>query len=100
MIEETELMMKLECCLENIELWMGQNRLKLNPNKTVFIWFGSRAQVLKCFISEINVCGSKAEGSLVVLYLDAWLDQSLDFKHHSMIKCRTSSWNLKMIRLI
>ena len=72
--EETDLMMKLKPCLENIELWMRQNRLKLNPNKTEFILFGSKAQLLKFFTNEINACGLKVECSLVVQYLDVSLD--------------------------
>ena len=99
MKEETELMMKLESSLENIQLWMRHNTLNLNPNKTEFILFGSRAQLLKCFTNKINVSGSKVECSLIVQYLGAWLDQSLDFKHHSSIKCRTASWILKRLDL-
>ena len=98
MKEETELMMKLESCFENIELWMRQNRLNLNPNITEFILFGNRAQLLKSFTIEINICGLKVEYSLVGWYLVSWLDQSLDFKHQSTIKCRTGSRNLKKIK--
>ena len=77
--EETDLMMKLESCMENIKLWMRQNRLKLNPNKTEIIIFGSRAQLLKSFTNETNVSGLKVECSLFVWYLGGWLDQLLDF---------------------
>ena len=55
MKEETDLMMKLQSCMENIELWIRQNRLKLNLNKSEFILFGSRGQQMKCFANKINV---------------------------------------------
>ena len=34
-------------CIEEHESWMMSNRLKLNADKTEFIWTGSRHQVAK-----------------------------------------------------
>ena len=31
----------LIACIAAIETWMGSNRLKMNPEKTQFIWLGS-----------------------------------------------------------
>ena len=35
---------KLNACLHDVQRWMSLNKLKLNPEKTEFIVFGSKAQ--------------------------------------------------------
>ena len=35
---------KLNACLRDVQEWMSLNKLKLNPEKTEFIVFGSKAQ--------------------------------------------------------
>ena len=35
---------QLQKCLSDIQNWMGSNKLKLNPDKTEFILFGSKQQ--------------------------------------------------------
>ena len=34
-------------CIEEIDRWMSSNRLKLNGDKTQFIWLGTRQQLAK-----------------------------------------------------
>ena len=33
---------RLKSCLNDIEVWMSENKLKLNPDKTEFIVFGAK----------------------------------------------------------
>ena len=33
--------------IEAVRLWMASNRLRLNPDKTQFVWFGTRQQLAK-----------------------------------------------------
>src|SRR6218665_2747545 len=33
--------------IETLQAWMSSNRLRLNPTKTQFIWFGTRQQLAK-----------------------------------------------------
>ena len=35
---------KLSHCLEDVKRWLSANKLKLNPDKTEFIVFGSKSQ--------------------------------------------------------
>ena len=35
---------RLESCLEDVKKWLSANKLKLNPDKTKFIVFGSKIQ--------------------------------------------------------
>ena len=44
---------EVSACIEEIDSWMTTNRLKLNSDKTQFIWLGSRHQLLK--VNVVNV---------------------------------------------
>ena len=35
------------CSIEAVRLWMASNRLRLNPDKTQFVWLGTREQLAK-----------------------------------------------------
>src|SRR6266536_4209449 len=35
----------ISACIKDIDIWMHTNRLKLNSDKTQFIWFGTRQQL-------------------------------------------------------
>ena len=55
--EETTIISKLESCLLSIKQWMDQARLKMNPSKTEFIYFGNAPQLHKCITNSIDVVG-------------------------------------------
>ena len=47
---------KLNRCLHDVKEWMSASKLKLNPNKTEFILFGSKKQrerLNECFPIDI-----------------------------------------------
>ena len=79
---------------------MNGNRLKPNPNKTEFIIFGSSIQLGKCATEQINMCGTEVKKYKLIYYLGAWLDATLNFKHHTNMKCHTALATLKKIPLI
>ena len=41
---KTSALDKLSHCLEDIKRWLSTNKLKLNPDRTEFIVFGSKSQ--------------------------------------------------------
>ena len=45
----------LMACIAAIETWMGSNRLKMNPEKTHFIWLGSRNQLATITIVPLHL---------------------------------------------
>ena len=71
--------------------------LKLNPEKTEFILFGSNVQPRKCITTSLNACGSRVSKTDVVRYLGTWFDKTLNFNHHIQQKCKLAMWNLKRI---
>ena len=55
--QEHHTIQKQEECLLNIKKWMNETRLKMNPSKTEFFYFGNTRQIQKCEASSINVAG-------------------------------------------
>ena len=50
---------KLSHCLEDVKRWLSTNKLKLNPDKTEFIVFGSKSQREKLNQSfPVNILGN------------------------------------------
>ena len=49
---------RFSCCLADVEAWMTASRLRLNATKTQVQWLGSRYNVDRLTIRELNVLGS------------------------------------------
>ena len=74
--EESTTIMQLEDCLLSIRQWVDKTRLKMNPSKTEFIYFGNARQLLKCNTSSINVAGDLILRSDTIKYLGVWLNST------------------------
>ena len=75
-------------------------RLKMNPNKTEFIYFGSRPQLNKCNVESLKVSSDLIPRSDKIRYLGVYLDAHLNYKHHVTQKCRAAMINYFKIRSI
>ena len=84
----------------NIKQWMDATHLKMNPNKTEFIYFGHPVQLRKCNETSINVAGDLIVRGNLIKYLGVWMDEGLTFKHHITKKCQTAMINFLKIRSI
>ena len=66
---------KLNRCLQDVKEWMSASKLKLNPDKTEFILFGSKKQrerLNACF--PIDILGSPLHPTESVRNLGVWFD--------------------------
>ena len=97
---EQEIIQSLEEKLVKVNTWMNLNRLKLNPDKTEFILFGSRQQLNKCKSNEISVVDAGVERSNCIKYLGGYLDEQINLKRFVSDKCKTISMNISHIRQI
>ena len=79
---------------------MDTNRLKMNPDKTDIILFGSHQQLTKEEASALNVCGKIVDKLQCIKYLGAHLDEVLSFKVYARTKCKTAIRNIKKIKNI
>ena len=57
-------------------------RLKMNPSKTEYIYFGNQQQLKKCSEKDIDIAGDLIVRSPIIHYLGMWMDESLTYKEH------------------
>ena len=69
---------KLSFCLEDVKTWLSTNKLKLNPDKTKFIVFGSESQHEKLNHSfPVNILSNRISPVDAVRNLGVWFDSEI-----------------------
>ena len=61
-------------CIKEIEMWMSSNNLKLNTDKTQFIWHGAKQQLAKVCCQTIIQGGTIIPMLMEVTCLSVVLD--------------------------
>ena len=92
---------KLNACLHDVQEWMSLSKLKLNPEKTEFIVFGSKAQCLK--ISShfpVSILGSLLHPVDSVRNLGVWFDADFSFSEHIKRTCKACFLQMRDLRRI
>ena len=80
---------KLNRCLQDVKEWMSASKLKLNPDKTEFIVFGSkkhRERLNACF--PIDILGNSLHPTKCVRNLGVWFDSDFSFSKHVQNVCK------------
>ena len=80
---------KLSRCLEDVKRWLSTNKLKLNPDKTEFIVFGSKSQHEKLNHSfPVNILSNLRSPVDALGNLGVWFDSDFSFSCHVMKVCK------------
>ena len=80
---------KLSHCLDDVKRWLSTNKLKLNPDKTEFIVFGSKSQREKLDHSfPVNILSNLISPVDAVRNLGVWFDSDFSFSCHVMKVCK------------
>ena len=80
---------RLERCLEDVKKWLSANKLKLNPDKTEFIVFGSKIHTEKLNKSiPANILGNFLSPVGEVRNLGVWFDSDFSFSRHVQNICK------------
>ena len=80
----------LKSCLEDVKKWLSANKLKLNPDKTEFIVFGSKIQREKLNKSfPVNILGNFLSPVGAVRNLGVWFDSDFSFSRHVQNICKS-----------
>ena len=90
---------KLNRCLDDVKEWMSTSKLKLNPDKTEFIIFGSKRQLDKlkaCF--PINILGNSLCPADSVKNLGVWFDSDFSLSKHVQNVCKSCFVKLRDFR--
>ena len=81
---------KLNRSLQDVKEWMLASKLKLSPDKTEFILFGSKKQRERlnvCF--AIDILGNPFHPAKSVRNLGVWFDSDFTFSKHIQNVCRS-----------
>ena len=88
-------------CISDLEKWMFTNRLKLNCDKTEFLWIASRRRFNNLSnIPTINVMNCGIIASEGARNLGMFFDKHLDMKHHITNVCRQCYYQLRQLRVV
>ena len=87
-------------CTEKIESWMSCNRLKMNAEKTQVIWIGSRQQLAKIDIEELQQLSANVHFSTTVSNLGVYFDSQLTMRDHVTATCLSCFFQLEQLRAI
>ena len=88
---------RIQTCIMEIRLWMSQNFLKLNENKTEFIVFGTTVQLSKLKLSTLAVGDSSVNLSSKVRNLGAIFDNKMKLISHVNTVCQKAHNQLRNI---
>lgn len=89
---------RLLACIEAIDRWMGSNRLKMNPDKTQFIWLGTRQQLARVNIEPLRLHdGTVISPSTQVRTLGVTLDSELTMGSHVNSVVRGCFYQLRQL---
>src|SRR6218665_3442950 len=80
--------------------WMSSNRVRLNAQKTKFIWLGSRQQLAKLNLDALSAEFPTTSFSQVVRDLGVLLDSELTLSHHIDQVCLNCYCQLQQLRVI
>ena len=87
--------------LQQLQVWFQSNSLKMNPDKTNFILFGTKSSIGKVSDFHITLPGSLITPCPTVMVLGIILDQCMTWEHHISAlvrKCNTILLSLYKIR--
>jgi len=81
---------------------MASNRLKLNCDKTEFIWIASRnkLETLQNSLPLVNIGSEVISPVTGARNLGVFFDSNLNFKRHITNVCRSSYYYLRQLRVI
>jgi len=93
----TEAAARLVKCVERLDLWMVQNRLKLNADKTQLIWLGTRQQLANMTVSQLETSASILDIGDRAIDHDVLLDGQLSMALHTAAVCRSSYYQMRQL---
>ena len=93
----SEVELKLQLCINEIDEWYNNNRLKINADKTNVILISSHAKHVRKELN-VNLRGTKLKQVDSVRYLGLIIDSKLRWDNHVKHLCKTLSYNVASLR--
>ena len=90
----------LQDAILKIESWMSSNRLKLNQNKTQYIWIGTQFQLAKINKQQLARMFPGVDFLESVVDLGVVIDQELRMDRHISKLSQTCFYQLRQLRTV
>lgn len=87
-------------CVEDINSWMGRNRLKMNSDKTQVIWLGTSQQLAKVTVRDLQLLSGQITFVASVSNLGFHIDRELTMSCHVSSVCRSGFFQLRQLRAV
>lgn len=91
---------KLAACVKALDEWMGSNRLKLNADKTQLIWIGTRQQLAKLTVTELQLTNSVVLFTDMAMDLGVVLDGQLSMSRQVAAVCRSCFFQIRQLKSV
>jgi hypothetical protein len=88
---------KMENCIEKVRVWMADNFLKLNEEKTEFLFFGSPNLLSKLQAAPLTIGTEHIEPKDVVRNIGALMDRTLNMDQQLSQICKGAWFHLRNI---
>uniref|UniRef100_A0A3Q2NWF9 Reverse transcriptase domain-containing protein n=1 Tax=Fundulus heteroclitus TaxID=8078 RepID=A0A3Q2NWF9_FUNHE len=98
--DESNQLLRLQSCLDDIKSWMTLNFLHLNSDKTEVVIFGPESSKNKLLNQSLNLDGINLASGNKVKNLGVVFDQDMSFKSHIKQISRVSFFHLRNIAKI
>ena len=99
-MDAEDLSVRVLAAISAVESWMSSNRLRLNADKTPFIWFGTRQQLAKRDLASLASISPSLISSDSVRDLGVRLDCELTMDAYIKQLCRSCFYQLRRLRVI
>jgi len=86
--------------IDAVSAWMASNRLRLNLDKTQFLWLGSREQLAKLGLQQLAAILPALVESTSARDLGVMLDRELSFEQHVAKLSQSCFFQLRRLRSI
>ena len=91
---------RIEAAISTVGDWMSSNRLRLNHDKTQFVWFGTRQQLSKRDLTSLANLSEALVSDEPTRNLGVLLDPELTMAAHVSKLCQVCFYQLRQIRTI
>jgi hypothetical protein len=95
--KQEEAMARMEACVSDIRIWMRQNKLKLNEDKTELLVIAPARQAHKISVDAINIGDCEVKSSKVAKNLGATFDDTLCLAPHVTSIVKSCNFQLRSI---
>jgi len=80
-------------CIEHTDAWMSSNQLKMNTNKTQLLWLGTKQQLDKLSVNELQLLQSTVSFSGSISNLGITINSQLSTSGHATSLCQAGFSN-------